>query len=154
MARLVSRRAGERESGPASFRSLKLVRCCSAFLFCWCLVEGEKKEKNVFFDIFSFLGRRCGAAAAGALGPSAKRPRSNYCAYHNFPILSINHHHPTTYYYYYYTHLPPHSFFSHPQKSSSISSQQSPIIKAGPARPCVCVCSLPFPSHSLTTHVY
>ena len=29
-----------------------------------------------------FLGRR---------GPSAKRPRSNYCAYHNFPILSITH---------------------------------------------------------------
>ena len=45
----------------------------------------------------------------------------------------------------YTSHLTPSS--SHPKKAL-LSSQQSPIIKAG--RVCVCVCSLP--SHTLTTH--
>lgn len=104
----------------------------------------KKKKKKTCFLIFFFSFFRaavwcCCCWSARAFSQTAK---VELLRISQLPYPFYQPPPPNNLLLYYYTHLPPHSFFSHPQKSSSISSQQSPIIKAGPARPCVYVSAL------------
>ena len=58
-----------------------------------CGRERRRTDELVFgrWNSFDAVGQSKTCFFLGRRGPSAKRPRSNYCAYHNFPILSITH---------------------------------------------------------------